>query len=67
MLVDHWPLFGLRIMTPMIELRLPREDEVVALATLASAGVHRPDERPFLTPWAEGSPVERARWVLQSY
>jgi RimJ/RimL family protein N-acetyltransferase len=61
MLVDLWPLFRLVIATPRLELRLPREDEVVALAEVAGRGVHPPGERPFLTPWTEGSPADRAR------
>ena len=61
---DWWPLFGLRLRTPHVELRLPREDEVVALAQVAADGVHAPDERPFLTPWTEAGPLARAREVL---
>lgn len=33
MLIDHWPLLGLRLTTPHLELRLPGEDELAALAT----------------------------------
>lgn len=64
MIDDHWPLFGLEVSTPSLRLRLPREHELGALADLAARGVHPPDERPFLTPWAEGTPEERARFVL---
>ncbi|WP_206071162.1 GNAT family N-acetyltransferase [Knoellia koreensis] len=67
MLADIWPIFRLRIETPRLVLRLPEEPELVALADLAAAGVHRPDERPFLTPWAEGSPQDRTRSVLQGH
>ena len=66
-LVDLWPQFGLIIMTPRLELRLPREEEIVALAEVAARGVHRPDERPFLTPWTDGTPQERARIVLRDH
>ncbi len=61
---DHWPLFGLELSAPSLRLRLPREPELAALADLAARGVHRPAERPFLTPWAEGTPGERGRFVL---
>jgi hypothetical protein len=27
-LVDHWPLVGLRLTTPRLEIRLPTEDEL---------------------------------------
>ncbi|VXB57252.1 GNAT family N-acetyltransferase [Nocardioides sp. AX2bis] len=64
MIDDHWPFFGLEVSTPSLRLRVPREEELAALADLAAGGVHPPDERPFLTPWAEGTPEERARYVL---
>jgi RimJ/RimL family protein N-acetyltransferase len=65
MLADLWPQYGLTICTPRLELRLPRDEELAALAQLAANGVHRPGERPFLTPWTEGSPEDRAQAVLQ--
>lgn len=69
MMQDLWPLYGLTIRTAHegIELRLPREDELAELASLAGRGVHHPGERPFLTPWTEGGPDERARSVLQGH
>lgn len=67
MLADLWPTYGLRIRTPRLCLRLPTPDELAALAELAGRGVHRPDERPFLTPWAEGTPTDRARAVLSGH
>jgi RimJ/RimL family protein N-acetyltransferase len=66
-LSDFWPLYGLTITTPRLELRLPREAELVRLAELAGRGVHRPDERPFLTPWTEGTLEDRARAVLREH
>jgi RimJ/RimL family protein N-acetyltransferase len=66
-LVDLWPPYGLTISTPRLELRLPREQELAELAHLAGKGVHRADERPFLTPWTDGSPEDRARFVLQDH
>ncbi|MGN6242798.1 MAG: hypothetical protein ACTHQ3_03890 [Motilibacteraceae bacterium] len=65
MLSDLWPTYALRITTPRLQLRLPTEPEIVQLADVAAAGVHGPDERPFLTPWTEGAPLERARIVLR--
>nr|WP_204343161.1 GNAT family N-acetyltransferase [Micromonospora terminaliae] len=62
-----WPLYGLTIVTSRLELRLPREEELAELARLAGRGVHRPDERPFLTPWTEGGAEDRARRVLQGH
>lgn len=65
-LTEVWPLFGLKIRTPRLELRLPTDTELAQLAQVAAAGVHEPDARPFLTPWAERSPLERARHVVRS-
>ena len=67
MLADLWPTFALRIRTPRLCLRLPDERELVALAELAGRGVHRPGERPFLTPWTEGTAQDRAREVLEGH
>ncbi|MFJ8044134.1 GNAT family N-acetyltransferase [Kitasatospora sp. NPDC096147] len=67
MLADLWPTYGLTIHTPRLELRLPREAELCALARLAGEGVHHPGERPFLTPWTEGSPAERESSVLRGF
>ncbi|MEU8237632.1 GNAT family N-acetyltransferase [Actinoplanes missouriensis] len=64
MLVDLWPLFGLVIRTPRLELRLPREEELAALAGVAHRGAYRPGEEPFLTPWGDGTQDGRARAVL---
>ncbi|WP_059007241.1 GNAT family N-acetyltransferase [Streptomyces specialis] len=65
MLTDHWPLAGLRLTTPRLELRLPADEELAELADLAVAGVHPPEEMPFLVPWTDLPPAERARSVLQ--
>lgn len=67
MLADLWPQYGLIISTPRLELRLPREEELAALARVAGDGVHAAHERPFLTPWTDGGPEERARFVLQGH
>jgi hypothetical protein len=40
MLIDHWPLLGLRVRTARLELRLPTEEELADLADLAVRGVH---------------------------
>lgn len=66
-LADLWPQYNLTIFTPRLELRLPREEELATLARVAGNGVHRTDERPFLTPWTDGSPEDRARFVLQGH
>ena len=67
MLADLWPTYGLTLSTSRLVLRLPSGSELEELARLAAEGVHGPDERPFLTPWTEGTPEERARFVLQGH
>ena len=67
MLADLWPTFGLSLSTPRLILRLPSAAELEELARLAANGVHGVDERPFLTPWAEGTSEERARFVLHEH
>jgi RimJ/RimL family protein N-acetyltransferase len=60
-----WPLLGLRLLTPQLELRLPTEPDLDQLASLAAAGVHDPDKQPFAVPWTDASPTERARSTMQ--
>ncbi|WP_457256568.1 GNAT family N-acetyltransferase [Pedococcus sp. P5_B7] len=67
MFADLWPTFGLTLCTARLVLKLPSDSELEALARVAADGVHGKDERPFLTPWTEGSPEERARSVLRSH
>ena len=42
-----WPIFGLRIRSERLVLRLPTDDDMLALMDLAKAGIHPPDEMPF--------------------
>ena len=67
MLTDHWPLLGLRLNTPRLELRLPSGDELGELADLAAEGIHEPDRMPFIVPWTDLPPDERARSVVQHH
>jgi hypothetical protein len=65
MLSSHWPLADLRLHTPDLQLRWPSLDDLGALADLAAAGVHDPEVQPFMVPWTDASPEERARGALQ--
>ena len=47
------PLFGLRVRTPRLELRLPTESELNELYELAAAGIHPPGEMPFGVAWTD--------------
>ncbi|ROQ68799.1 RimJ/RimL family protein N-acetyltransferase [Streptomyces sp. 840.1] len=62
---QHWPLYGLRVRTPRLELRLPDLELLDALASVAADGVHAPDTMPFTVPWTDGSPAENGRAVFQ--
>jgi RimJ/RimL family protein N-acetyltransferase len=48
-----WPLFDLRLRTGALELRLPTEDDLVALIAVARAGIHAADEMPFAFAWTD--------------
>ena len=65
MRTEHWPLFGLRLITPRLELRVPDLTELTQLADVAAAGVHDPASQPFAVPWTDGTPAEVARGTLQ--
>src|SRR6476661_6577814 len=46
-LIEAWPLFGLRISSEHLVLRLPFDDELIDLLDVARAGIHPPGEMPF--------------------
>lgn len=62
---DWWPLAQLQLETPTLELRVPTESDLFALAGLAAAGVHDPQDQPFAVPWTDAPPAGRARGTLQ--
>jgi len=47
MIADHWPLYGLRLRTPRLELRLPDLADLSAMGDVAAAGVHDAAVMPF--------------------
>jgi RimJ/RimL family protein N-acetyltransferase len=61
----HWPLSGLSLRTPRLELRWPSLADLDALGSLAAEGVHDPAVMPFEVPWTDAPPAERARGTLQ--
>ena len=65
MTTPHWPLTGLRLATPRLELRWPTAADLEALGSLAAAGVHDPAVQPFIIPWTDAGPSERAQGTLQ--
>ena len=61
-----WPLFGLTLATPRLELRPVLDQEIPAAVAAARTGIHEPGRNPFSTPWTE-LPAEElapnmARW-----
>lgn len=62
-----WPLYDLRLRTPALELRLPTEDELVALCQVARAGVHEPGTMPFLVPWTRKQSPRFEREFIQHH
>jgi RimJ/RimL family protein N-acetyltransferase len=62
---ELWPLAGLRVRTPRLELRVPSEGDLSELARLAALGVHDPKVQPFGFPWTDVPAEQRGRNVLQ--
>ena len=65
-------LYGLRLHTPRVELRLPTHDELVELRDIAHAGIHPPEEMPFGVAWTdepytEGFVVDFLEWQLTGW
>jgi RimJ/RimL family protein N-acetyltransferase len=61
----YWPLTGLRVRTPRLELRWPSLEDLDTLAALAAEGVHDPDVQPFTVAWTDAEPADRARGLMQ--
>ncbi|MGP3982325.1 GNAT family N-acetyltransferase [Streptomyces sp. KR80] len=60
-----WPLYGLRITTPRLELRVPDLELLDELAAVAADGVHDPAVMPFTVPWTDADPQARGRGTFQ--
>lgn len=65
--MQHWPLSGITVRTPLVELRWPTPQDLDALATLGAEGVHAPGFMPFFSQWTDGEPATVARRVLQRH
>jgi RimJ/RimL family protein N-acetyltransferase len=51
--MDVSALFGLRLRTPRLELRLPTDEELLVLREVALDGIHPPDFMPFSIAWTD--------------
>jgi RimJ/RimL family protein N-acetyltransferase len=74
--VNIQPLYGLRLRTPRLELRLPTEAELVELNEVAAAGIHPAEEMPFALAWTDHLTLEsflahhhssRETWTPESW
>ncbi|MGW2640698.1 GNAT family N-acetyltransferase [Streptomyces sp. NPDC001348] len=65
--MNNWPLTGLRVTTPLVELRWPTPEDLDALADRAAEGVHAPGFMPFFSQWTDGDRSTVARRVLQRH
>ena len=62
-----WPLYDLRIVTPRIELRWPREEEIFELIETSRGNIHPPDFMPFNMAWSTQPSPEYERGFLQHH
>ena len=62
---DVWPPAGIVVRTPLLELRWPSTDDLLALSALAADGIHDDAAMPFAIPWTRGTPEDVARSVLR--
>jgi RimJ/RimL family protein N-acetyltransferase len=74
--MDLTPLFGLRLRTPRLELRLPALEEIDALRDVALGGIHPPEFMPFTIAWTDDPgltgfrayhEMRRADWSVQEW
>jgi RimJ/RimL family protein N-acetyltransferase len=66
-LVAVWPLFGLRLRSERLVLRLPTDDDLVELMAVAKAGIHPPGEMPFGIAWSTAPSPDFERGFLQHH
>lgn len=62
-----WPLFALRIRSERLVLRLPTDDDLVALIAVARAGIHTPDDMPFEIAWSTVPSPDFERSFMQHH
>lgn len=60
----YFPLFDLVVRTPMLELRLPTDDDLVALAAVGARGIHDPSWMP-LGGWTDTESPELERNIMK--
>ncbi|MFB9906380.1 GNAT family N-acetyltransferase [Allokutzneria oryzae] len=64
---DPWPLRGLVVRTPRLELRPEDDPGIFELAEVAARGVHPPEVMPFVPEWTDAPPEKLRTNLLQFY
>jgi RimJ/RimL family protein N-acetyltransferase len=64
---DPWPLWGLALRTPRLQLRPDDDAGVVELMAEACRGVHPPEEMPFKAEWTDAAPTDMVRNGMAYY
>ncbi|SHK46290.1 Protein N-acetyltransferase, RimJ/RimL family [Pseudonocardia thermophila] len=64
-MTDPWPLRGLVLRTPRLELRPATDPDLYALVGVAERGIHPPEEMPFGEEWTDADPRYLGRGILQ--
>jgi len=66
-LSDVWPLFGLRIRSERLVMRLPTEPDLLKLIAVAKAGIHPDGEMPFGIAWSTAASPDFERGFMQHH
>ncbi len=66
-LTPLWPLYGLRLCTPRLELAPICDDDLAELVAVAQAGVHDPATMPFSHPWTDAPAAELPGDILRFF
>jgi len=64
---DPWPLRGLVLRTPRLELRPDDDAGLAELVAVAYRGVHPPEQMPFAEAWTDADPRYLGRGALQHH
>lgn len=62
-----WPLFGLKLTTPRLELRPVSDADLPHLIAAVHAGIHDPNEMPFSYPWTDAKGDELTEETLKYF
>lgn len=66
-MLRSWPASGIRLTTPLVEMRWPSMEDLDELARRGAAGVHDPGYMPFFSGWTDGDEETVAHRVIQRH